>query len=100
MVIVPLQAIPAQMLSVTLGGQVCEISVYQKSTGMFLDLSVGSAPILQGILCHDRVLLARESYLGFTGYLSFIDTEGSSDPTYSGLGSRYLLAYLTASDLV
>lgn len=99
MVIVPLQPLPAQTLDVTLAGQACAIAVYQKTTGLFLDLAVAGAPVLNGELCHNRVLIARESYLGFAGYLAFIDTAGKSDPSYQGLGSRYLLAYLTNADL-
>jgi hypothetical protein len=43
--------------------------------------------------------MVRETYLGFIGDLSFTDTQGTSDPVYTGLGSRFVLLYLEASDL-
>ena len=38
-------------------------------------------------------------YLGFVGDLMFADTQGASDSSYDGLGTRYLLVYLEVSDL-
>ncbi|WP_027815228.1 phage baseplate plug family protein [Paraburkholderia bannensis] len=99
MLIIPLPAKPWPKLSVLLAGQNCQISVYQKTTGLYLDLSVNNAPIKTGIICRDRVKLIRHAYLGFTGDLAFFDTQGVTDPTYTGLGSRYQLVYLEASDL-
>jgi hypothetical protein len=99
MLSIPLQAVPSQKLSVVLGGQNCQINVFQKSTGMFLDLYLNNSPIITGVLGLDRVKLVRETYLGFIGDLSFVDTQGTSDPVYSGLGSQYQLIYLEASDI-
>ncbi|WP_261534715.1 phage baseplate plug family protein [Burkholderia multivorans] len=99
MLILPITARPAQNFSVLLGGQNCQISVYQKTTGLYLDLSVNNAAIKSGIICRDRVLLIRHAYLGFTGDLTFFDTQGVEDPQYSGLGSRWQLVYLEAGDL-
>lgn len=99
MQIVPLTAAPSLRLSILLGGQNCQINVYQKTTGVYLDLSVNDSPIVSGVVCRDRVALVRDSYLGFTGDLSFFDTQGASDPTYTGFGARFQLVYLEASDL-
>lgn len=93
MQVVPLTAVPSQSISVQLGTQQCQINVYAKSTGLFFDLSVNGAPIVTAILCMNGVGLVRYAYLGFVGQLAFIDTQGSSDPTYDGLGSRYILVY-------
>jgi hypothetical protein len=41
----------------------------------------------------------RSLWLGFSGDLMFSDTQGSSDPSSPGLGTRYLLFYLTSDDL-
>lgn len=98
--IVPTKSIPSQFFSVVLGNQNCVIAVYQKAPGMFLDLTVGGAPVVQGVLCHDRVRLVREHYLGFIGDLTFIDTQGVLDPVYTGLGARFQLVYLTPADLL
>lgn len=99
MMTIPLQAVPSQTLSVLLAGQNCQIAVYQKSTGLFLSLSINDAPAVLGVLCRDRVRLVRQAYMGFVGDLAMIDTQGLSDPEYSGLGSRFQLAYVEASEL-
>jgi hypothetical protein len=96
---IPLQAVPSQSLSVLLAGQNCQINVYQKSTGMYLDLSINNAPVLTAVMCRDRVRLIRQTYHGFVGDLVFVDTQGRSDPSYSSLGSRFALVYLEAGDL-
>ena len=99
MMTIPLTAVPSQKLSTLLAGQNCQIAVYQKTTGLYLDLSINDTAIKVGVLCHDRVELIRHAYLGFTGDLSFFDTQGTDDPEYSGLGARWQLVYLEASDL-
>lgn len=99
MQIIPTIAVPAQNFNVTVGDQNCRIAVYQKTTGIYLDLIVENVPKVQGVLCHDRVLLVRQPYLGFVGDLCFVDTQGSADPAYMGLGTRWILAYLEPSDL-
>lgn len=97
--LIPLQPLPSQTLNVFLAGQACTIAIYRKVTGVFLDLTVASVPRVAGVLCHDRVRLVRQAYLGFVGDLSFIDTQGRDDPQYTGMGSRWVLAYLTPDDL-
>lgn len=91
---ISLAAVPSQTLSVTLGAQSCQVAVYQKSTGVFLDLSVSNVPIITAALCLDRTSLVREPYLGFAGRLAFVDTQGTEDPTYAGFGARFQLVYL------
>lgn len=99
MTIIPLQAVPSQSMSVVLAGQNCQINVYQKSTGLFLDLYVNNEPIITAALCLDRVRLVRTTYQGFAGDLAFADTLGAVDPTYDGLGARFQLLYLESTDL-
>jgi len=92
---IPLAAVPAQKLSVTLGTQRCLIGIYQKSTGLYFDLSVAGTVIVAGMVCRNRVGLVRAKYLGFSGQLAVVDTQGAQDPDYTGLGSRYQLVYLS-----
>lgn len=92
--ILPVQPIPAQTFEVTLGTQDCTITLRQLSTGLFMDLEVGGSPVVSGTYCNDRVNLVRRAYLGFSGALYFVDTmQQQNDPSYEGLGSRYLLVY-------
>lgn len=99
MKIIPIQATPAQSLSVVLAGQNCQINLYQKSTGVFLDLYVSNSPIITATICLDSVLLVRETYLGFIGDLAIVDLQGNNDPDYTGFGARYVLVYVEAADL-
>lgn len=99
MFVIPLTSVPSQKLSALLAGQNCQIKVYQKTTGVYLDLSINDSPIVSGVICRDRVVLVRDTYLGFTGDLAFFDTQGTSDPTYDGLGARYQLVYLSPGEL-
>lgn len=96
---IPLAATPSQEVTVTLANQVCRVKVSQKSTGLFLDLYVSDALIVAGVICHNLNKIVRETYRGFVGDLTFYDTQGADDPYYTGLGARFLLLYLEASDL-
>jgi hypothetical protein len=99
MKLIPLSAVPSQNLSSLLGGQNCQIKVYQKTTGLYVDVSVNDAPIVSGVVCRNAVQLVRDAYLGFIGDLVFLDTQGTSDPDYTGLAGRFVFVYLEASDL-
>ncbi|KAK0360157.1 hypothetical protein LTR94_028399, partial [Friedmanniomyces endolithicus] len=88
-----MQATPSQVLSIQLATNPVKIQVYQKRTGLFVDIYVNDKPIITGVLCRDRVWIVREAYRGFPGDLTFIDTQGTSDPDYTGLGSRFLLVW-------
>lgn len=90
---IPIQPVPSQTFQVTLGAQNCQITLQWMDTGLYLSLSINGNPIVSGKLCVDRVSLIRQTYLGFAGWLYFVDTQGDNDPYYTGLGSRYLLVY-------
>jgi len=96
---VPLQAMPSQSVSVQLGDQSCQIEISQKGGNLFANISVDNALIIGGVIGRNRVRMVRDVYLGFVGDLIFLDTQGSDDPQYAGLGDRYLLMYLEAADL-
>ena len=91
---IPLQPGQNQTLSVLLGGQQCKISVYEKSTGTYLDLFVNDVAIATTVKCLDRTAIPIEPYKYFNGELMFIDTLGNSDPVASGFGTRYQLVWL------
>ena len=99
MQVIPLQVVPSQTLQVQLSGQNCAINVYQLSTGIFIDLYVSNTLIIGGVIGQDRNLIVRDLYLGFIGDLCFMDTQGTQDPVYTGLGGRYQLCYLDTFDL-
>lgn len=96
--IIPVQSVASQDLTVQLADQVCQITIRQKALGLFLDLAVNNASIVAGVFCQNLNKIVRSTYLGFTGDLCFIDTQGTDDPIYTGLGSRFVLAYIETSD--
>lgn len=99
MLVIPVSAVPAQQMSINLAGQNCTIKLYQKTTGVFVDLYILGTPIITGVIVLDRVCIVRDAYLGFIGDLVMIDTQGTSDPDYSGFGARWQFCYVEASDL-
>lgn len=99
MQVIPIQAVPSQQVEAVLGSQVCQLGLYQKRTGLFMDVYVSEALIVGGVLCQNLNRIVRDLYLGFSGDLMFLDNQGSSDPDYTGLGARYTLIYLAPSDL-
>jgi hypothetical protein len=108
MLIVPLQATPSQSVQVTLANQNVALNVYQKSTGLFMDIYLGGALLIGGVICQNLNRIIRSLYFGFIGDFAWVDVQGTtdangvslgSDPVYTGIGSQYFLAYLNAADL-
>ncbi len=96
---VPLAAVPSQSFGITLGGQNCTLSVYQKTTGLYFDLTAGGVPVSTTVRCLNEARLCEDRQYLFTGDFLFFDTQGDSDPDYTGLGSRFVLVFLEAADL-
>ena len=103
MLIVPLQALPNQTVLAQLSNQSCTINVQQMAYGLFMALYVGPTVIVAGAPCQNLRRVVHDAYLGFLGDLLFNDTQGSSDPVYTGLGgiagARFQLCYVTPADL-
>lgn len=95
---IPLQPVPTQATKVVLGGQNVQLLIYQKPQGVFVDINTDGVDIVVGVVARDAVPLMCRDYLGFIGNLLFVDTQGNSDPSYDGLGSRFSLVYLTAEE--
>lgn len=99
MLIVPLNPVNNQYLSVSLANQPVQLVITQRSTGLFTDIYLNNALLLGGVLGRNAVRMIRDLYFGFAGDFAFYDTQGEDDPYYTGLGSRYQLVYLTPADL-
>lgn len=106
MQIIPVQAVPSQTLQTQVGGQNCTLNIYQlDSFGLFMDVLVNAAVICQGVICENANRIVRYAYLGFVGDFAWIDTYAGvtenqpTDPVYTGIGTQYILAYLTADDV-
>lgn len=99
MKIVPLKAAESQEVQIVLADQLCQIKVYQKLFGLFMDLAVDNVPIINGVICENLNKIVRSLYLGFVGDFVFIDTIGSDDPFWDEIGSRFQLVYLTPEEV-
>jgi len=98
--IIPIVDTDSQTLNVQLAEQSVKLNLYQTAgQGFYCDVYVNDAIIIGGVLCEDRNKIVRDTYRGFVGDLMFVDEQGTSDPSSPGLGTRYLLYYLEASDL-
>ena len=91
---IPVQSVPVQNLKVVLGGQNCELLIYQKTQGLFVDVSANGVAVVNATIARDSVPLVSRNYVGFLGNVLFIDTQGNDDPFYTGIGSRFTLVYL------
>jgi hypothetical protein len=99
MQLVPLDAVPSQRFTISLSNQACQIELYQKVQGLFMNVSVNDELIIGGVICLNQVRIVRDLYLGFLGDFFFNDSQGSSDPYYTGLGSRFQLVYVPPEEL-
>lgn len=104
---IPISAVPVQNIPVVIGGQNCQIYLYQNYRGLFFDLNSNGVDIVNGIICQNANPLVCIRYLGFQGNFFFIDTQGTDDPppavagdadSASGLGSRWQLVYITEAE--
>ena len=93
--IIPLTQIPSQQFDIVLGGQNCNIAVYQKDEYVFLDLSVDNEIIFTGIKALDRQGIKFADYMNFDGQIWFEDLNGTENPQYTGFGDRWILYYGT-----
>jgi hypothetical protein len=107
MLVIPLQAAPAQTLTVALpSNQNCTLNLYQKLPAiltdcgsLYMDVYLSGSLIIGGVVCQDANRIVRDVYLGFIGDLAFFDLQGTDDPDYTGLGVRWILTYLSPDDL-
>lgn len=91
--IIPIEPVPSQKMNIVLSQQNCSLKIYQKSGLVYVDLAIAGTPVVYAGLARNRVNLVRGSYLHFSGNLMFVDTQGNSDPVYTGFNSRWLLTY-------
>lgn len=96
---VSVQAIPNQTMQAQLGAQAVTLNIYQFAYGLFMDVLLAGNKIATCVPCLNLNLIVRYGYLGFSGDFVWFDTQGTEDPVYTGLGSRWLLLYLSPADL-
>jgi hypothetical protein len=95
--IIPVQAVASQQLNANLGGQQVTLNIYTRGAygyeNVYMDVYSNGSLVVPGVLCQNGNEIIRNAYLGFTGDFVFWDTQGTDDPQYAGLGTRWVLAY-------
>lgn len=97
--LVPVQAVANQTMTIDLNGQGTRLRIYQRRYGLFMDVLLGETLVIGGVICRDRNLIVRSTYLGYSGDFTWFDTQGADDPYYTGLGERWKLLYLFPSEV-
>lgn len=97
---IPLIAVASQTASVVLSGQNCQLRLRTMGGALYFSLSVDNDPVIVNHVCRNktRMLLAQD-YTGFQGDFVFVDTQGDTQPEYTGLADRYALLYLTEAEI-
>lgn len=96
---IPLVATPSQTITVNLDNQPTRLHVYQLSTGLFMDVYLSDQLVIGGVVCQNLNRIVRNRYLGYSGDFAWTDSVGNSDPSYVGIGSRFVLVYFTADEI-
>lgn len=91
--IIPLNKYPNQSLTVLLNKQKCHITIKQKKTGVFIDVTVDDKVMVIGQIAINNVPILFHDYRGFNGTITFIDKNGNSNPDFNGFGDKYTLNY-------
>lgn len=103
MYVVPLTAVPSQQVKTVLDSQIVELDIYQLRYGMFMNVTVNGVLEIGAVICENLNRIIRDAYLnakvGFSGDFVFQDLAGSTDPVFTGLGTRYRLLYITEAEL-
>jgi hypothetical protein len=92
-VLIPVQPTPNQAFSCVLDDQRAQINLTTTDYGLFADVVYQGVPVSSGRLCEDRTDLNPDRYRGLPQFLGFVDLQGTSNPEYTGFGTRYLLIY-------
>ena len=90
---IPLKAVASQAVNVILAGQPCTIALAEIGGRQYLSLSNNGVVICRNVLVVNRSAIIRAKYTGFVGELAAIDTQGDDAPSYTGWGTRWLLAF-------
>jgi restriction endonuclease S subunit len=98
MLIIPIQPIPNQNIRLTVNGQACEINLRQQNTGIYFSLVSDGTSICNSVLCQNAAPL--NSQFSFNGVFVLFDVESNEKPDYSRLGTKWVLYYLEAGEIV
>jgi hypothetical protein len=95
---IPLKPVANQSLTYVDNNLIFNIKLYTMSDYLYFDLGVNGTTITQTTICRNIAPLIKQRYLGYRGNFAFLDTQGQSDPVYTGLGSRFVLLSLDEAE--
>lgn len=90
---IPIKASPSQTLDIILAEQNVTIVLQARLGKLFADVALDNVAAVRGRLCHDRTQILNESYRGFKGEIFFLDKNGTEDPNWREINSRFVLLY-------
>lgn len=96
--VIPIQPLAVQSFACTLDGQQAQFTITSTARGVFADVVYNGVSVIAGRQCLDRTDFNPAKYNGLPQGLFFVDQQGTSDPDYTGFGSRYLLLYGTPTN--
>lgn len=101
---VQLGAVASQTVTINLNQQSCLIELrtlgLDDDAHLFFSLTLAGTPIVTTRVARNlQRLLIDAQYRGFQGDFMFIDTQGDTDPVYTGLNTRYVLVYIPPDEL-
>lgn len=91
---IPVSTTASQTFNVIISGTVFRLDIYQRSTGLYMNVWVSGTRVVAGAICQNLNPVMHADYLGLGGDFVWVDTQGYDDPTYDELGSRYILTFL------
>lgn len=99
MIRILIQPTPNQTMAIALARQTAQIALRQNGPDLYFELTSNRVSIVRTRICRDRQrILLDMRYRGFIGDFAFVDTRGTDDPQWYGLGSRFQLFYLAAGE--
>jgi hypothetical protein len=95
--IIPIRAVPAQTVQVTLADQPVTLYLRQLGGRQYISVSWAGTVLCETVLMVNRSAIIRAAYTGFVGDIAVYDTQGDDAPEYTGWGSRWLLLFNDAA---
>ncbi len=90
---IPLKPVPVQKVSTVMDDREITVALRPRLGRLYATVTVDHDILVDNRICRQGEPLVREAYRGLPGDLYFIDTQGSQDPEWMGLGGRFVLVY-------
>ena len=95
---IPVSPIANQRFSLELDKQQVEIELRQIGPALMCSVWVDEQVVFQNSICGNISRVGQFKSNLFDGVLFFVDTQGTSDPVFTGLGERYKFYFASVDD--